>query len=91
MGSCTESLWFGVPTVAIPQAVDQFGNAALLESLGVGRHLPAAEVTAESLREAVDAVSSDPEVAARLATLKAESRANGGVSIAADAVESFLK
>ncbi|SEP50476.1 glycosyltransferase, MGT family [Amycolatopsis saalfeldensis] len=91
MGSCTESLWFGVPTVAIPQAVDQFGNAALLDSLGVGRHLPAAEVTASSLREAVDAVSSAPEVAARLAALKAESRANGGVSTAADAVESFLK
>jgi MGT family glycosyltransferase len=27
MGSAAESLWFGVPTVAIPQAVDQFANA----------------------------------------------------------------
>ncbi|MDJ0001087.1 glycosyltransferase, partial [Rhodococcus ruber] len=23
MGGCTEALWFGVPTVALPQAVDQ--------------------------------------------------------------------
>ena len=25
--------------IAVPQAVDQFGNAALLESLGVGKYL----------------------------------------------------
>ncbi|MGV9367551.1 macrolide family glycosyltransferase [Amycolatopsis sp. NPDC003731] len=90
MGGATEALWFGVPTVAIPQAADQFGNAAQLEALGVGRHLPASEVTASSLREAVDEVSSSASVAARLAELKAEIRAHGGVSFAADAVESFV-
>ncbi|MET9265008.1 macrolide family glycosyltransferase [Amycolatopsis sp. NPDC004079] len=91
MGGCTESLWYGVPTVAIPQAVDQFGNAAQLEALGVGKHLPADQVTAKSLREAVDEVSSSPDVAARLAELRAEIRANGGITAAADAVERFLK
>ncbi|MEA5364523.1 macrolide family glycosyltransferase [Amycolatopsis sp., V23-08] len=90
MGGATESLWFGVPTVAIPQAADQFGNAAQLEALGVGRHLPASSVTAASLREAVTGVSSSPSVAARLASLKAEVRGHGGVSAAADAVESYL-
>ncbi|MGW4487538.1 macrolide family glycosyltransferase [Amycolatopsis sp. NPDC004368] len=91
MGSCTESLWYGVPTVAIPQAADQFGNAAQLESLGVGRHLPAAEVTAVALRAAVDEVSGSAEVASRLAALRSEVRAHGGISAAADAVEGFLK
>jgi MGT family glycosyltransferase len=90
MGGATESLWFGVPTVAIPQAADQFGNAAQLESLGVGRHLPASSVTAASLRKAVDEVSSSPEVAKRLAELKAEIRRHGGIAAAADAVESSL-
>ncbi|MFJ1763172.1 macrolide family glycosyltransferase [Amycolatopsis sp. NPDC088138] len=90
MGGATESLWFGVPTVAIPQAADQFGNAAQLEALGVGRHLPASSVTAASLRKAVDEVSSSPSVAARLASLKAEVRGHGGVPAAADAVESYL-
>ncbi len=88
MGGATEALWFGVPTVAIPQAADQFGNAAQLEALGVGRHLPADSVTASSLREAVDEVSSSASVASRLAELKAEIRGHGGVSFAADAVES---
>ncbi|WP_409466414.1 macrolide family glycosyltransferase [Amycolatopsis sp. GA6-003] len=91
MGGCTESLWYGVPTVAIPQAVDQFGNAARLEALGVGKHLPADQVTAKSLREAVEEVSSSPDVAARLAELRAEIRAHGGIAAAADAVERFLR
>ncbi len=90
MGGATEALWFGVPTVAIPQAADQFGNAAQLEALGVGRHLPASSVTASSLREAVDEVTSSAAVASRLAELKAEIRGHGGVSFAADAVESFV-
>uniref|UniRef100_UPI0038992F81 glycosyltransferase n=1 Tax=Micromonospora radicis TaxID=1894971 RepID=UPI0038992F81 len=45
MGSCAEALWFGVPTVAIPRAVDQFGNADRLVEAGAGRLLPAEQVT----------------------------------------------
>ncbi|WP_407641711.1 nucleotide disphospho-sugar-binding domain-containing protein [Amycolatopsis panacis] len=90
MGGCTESLWYGVPTVAIPQAVDQFGNAAQLESLGVGTHLPAEEVTAETLRAAVDKVTGDPAITGRSTQLRKEIRAHGGVGPAADAVETFL-
>lgn len=90
MGGATEALWFGVPTVAIPQAADQFGNAAQLAALGVGRYLPAESVTAESLRAAVDEVASSAAVAARLAELKAEIRGHGGLETAAAAVESFL-
>jgi UDP:flavonoid glycosyltransferase YjiC (YdhE family) len=78
MGGCTESLWFGVPTVAIPQAADQFGNAATLEQLGVGRHLPAEEVTAAALRSAVDSVAGSVDVAARLAEIRALVRKQGG-------------
>ncbi|MET7996616.1 macrolide family glycosyltransferase [Amycolatopsis sp. NPDC005232] len=90
MGSCTEALWYGVPTVAIPQAADQFGNAAQLETLGVGRHLPASSVTAASLRSAVDEVAGSAEVAARLSSLSTEIHAHGGIPAAADAVEAFL-
>ncbi len=90
MGSCTEALWFGVPTVAIPQAVDQFGNAAQLAELGVGQHLPADEVTTERLRKAVDSVAGDSSVRRRLTELQGEVRANGGVRRAADAVEALL-
>ncbi|MEV0733762.1 macrolide family glycosyltransferase [Polymorphospora sp. NPDC050346] len=90
MGGCTEALWFGVPTVAIPQAVDQFANADRLVEAGVGRRLPAEEVTARTLRAAVDAVADDPRLRHRLAEVRAEVRANGGLRHAADAVEAFL-
>ncbi|TCC00428.1 UDP glycosyltransferase [Micromonospora zingiberis] len=90
MGGCTEALWFGVPTVAIPQAVDQFGNAQQLVEAGVGRLLPAEEVSAETLRAAVDAVADDALVRGRLTEIRSEVRANGGTGRAADAVEEFL-
>ena len=50
MGATVESLWFGVPTVAIPQAVDQFTNAAQLEAIGAG-----VQLGERSLSEAVAA------------------------------------
>ncbi|MET4047538.1 MGT family glycosyltransferase [Rhodococcus sp. UYP5] len=90
MGSCTEALWFAVPTVAIPQAVDQFGNATMLEELGVGVRLDDEDVTAYSLLQAVEGVANSPELAARLAHISADVRAHGGIAHAADAVESRL-
>jgi MGT family glycosyltransferase len=89
-GGRTAALWFGVPTVAIPQTADQFGNAAILEQLGVGMHRPAEEVTAATLRSAVDSVAGSADAAARLAEIRALVRTQGGVDRAADAVESFL-
>ena len=89
-GSAMEALWFAVPTVAIPQAVDQFANAARLEELGVGRQLAAGELTAARLRELVLGLAADGEVAARLARVSAEVRAAGGAGHAADAVEELM-
>ncbi len=86
MGGCTEALWFGVPTVAIPQAVDQFGNAATLDALGVGVQLAEEDVTADALREAVDTVATSAAVAARLAEISADVRAHGGIDTAVEAV-----
>jgi MGT family glycosyltransferase len=84
MGGAAESLWFGVPTVAVPQAVDQFTNAATLADLGVGVHLPDTELTARSLRTAVTTALGR---AARAREVRLEVRAAGGTRSAADAVE----
>ncbi|WP_328857381.1 hypothetical protein OG579_20050 [Williamsia herbipolensis] len=89
MGGCTESLWSGVPTVAIPQAVDQFGNADMLVEVevGVGVQLSRTEVTAQAL---ADAVAAAEELSGRAGEVSAEVRAHGGVAAAADAIEQFL-
>lgn len=91
MGGCSEGLYQGVPMVAVPQAVDQFGNAARLVELGVGEHVPAEEATPARLRDAVLRVSGSPEVAARCRELREQARAAGGARAAADILEGLLR
>lgn len=88
MGSTVESLWFGVPTVAIPQAVDQFTNAAQLEALGAGVQLPDEQWDAARLRTAVDTAAGCAE---RARELRREVRRHGGVGMAANAVERLCR
>ena len=89
-GGCSEGLYQGVPMIAVPQAVDQFGNAALLEGLGVGKHLPQEDASPERLRAALLELTESPQVAARCAELRDEVRSEGGAAAAADLVESLL-
>ncbi|WP_063775829.1 macrolide-inactivating glycosyltransferase [Streptomyces odonnellii] len=89
-GGSQEGLATGTPMVAVPQAVDQFGNADMLVSLGVARRLDTEEATPEALRKAVLAVASDPEVARRLDGIKREMAAEGGTPRAADLIEAAL-
>jgi MGT family glycosyltransferase len=90
MGGCAEALFHGVPMVAVPQAVDQFGNAEQLVALGVGERIATGDVTPELLRAAVDRVASSPDVAAACAEQRALARAAGGARAAADLAESLL-
>ncbi|PVC79539.1 macrolide-inactivating glycosyltransferase [Streptomyces sp. CS131] len=89
-GGSQEGLATGTPMVAVPQAVDQFGNADMLQSLGVARHLPMEEADAASLREAVLALVDDPEVAARCVRLSEQMAREGGTPRAADLIEAEL-
>lgn len=87
MGSCTEGLWFGVPMVALPQAVDQPANAARLETIGVGRHLPDHLPGVDAIRNAVLGVAADRQVRMNLDAIRGEIHGHGGPGHAADAVE----
>lgn len=89
-GGSQEGLATATPMVAVPQAVDQFGNADMLQALGVARHLPMEEATAETLREAVLALVDDPEVARRLGEIRGMMAAEGGTKQAADLIEAEL-
>ncbi|MFD9445117.1 macrolide-inactivating glycosyltransferase [Streptomyces sp. NPDC060006] len=89
-GGSQEGMATATPMVCVPQAVDQFGNADVLQALGVARHLPMEEATADTLREAVLAVADDPGIAERLRTIQAEMAAEGGTSRAADLIEAEI-
>ncbi|GLU48237.1 macrolide family glycosyltransferase [Nocardiopsis ansamitocini] len=85
MGGSTEGLYCGLPMIAVPQAVDQFGNADALVDLGVGRRLDTEQATPEALRTALLELTGDPEVARRSAAIRRELREEGGTARAADA------
>ncbi|MEU6843241.1 macrolide-inactivating glycosyltransferase [Streptomyces sp. NPDC046716] len=89
-GGSQEGLATATPMVCVPQAVDQFGNADVLQALGVARHVPKEEATAATLREAVLALADDPEVARRLAVIRKEMADEGGTPRAADLIEAEL-
>ncbi|MFE3168161.1 macrolide family glycosyltransferase [Streptomyces sp. NPDC059224] len=90
MGGCGEGLLAGVPMIAVPQAADQFMNADRLVELGVARRIDTADATAEALRPALTELTTDPQVAARSARLRAAARAEGGTRRAADLIEEML-
>ncbi|WP_329185458.1 macrolide-inactivating glycosyltransferase [Streptomyces sp. NBC_01428] len=90
-GGSQEGLATATPMVAVPQAADQFGNADMLQALGVARHLPASEASAAALREAVLAVADDPAVARRLKEIQEGMAGEGGAGRAADLVEAHLR
>lgn len=89
-GGSQEGLATATPMIAVPQAVDQFGNADMLQALGVARHLPAEEATGEALRTAALGLTGDPEVAHRLKEVQAEMAQEGGTRRAADLIEAEL-
>ncbi|MFF0115137.1 macrolide-inactivating glycosyltransferase [Streptomyces prasinus] len=89
-GGSQEGLATATPMIAVPQAVDQFGNADMLQALGVARHLPAGEATAEALRTAALDLTGDPEVARRLDGIRAGMAEEGGTRRAADLIEAEL-
>ncbi|CAL9415019.1 oleandomycin glycosyltransferase OleD [Streptomyces sp. enrichment culture] len=89
-GGSQEGLATATPMIAVPQAVDQFGNADMLQGLGVARKLATEEATADLLRETALALVADPEVARRLRRIQAEMAQEGGTRRAADLIEAEL-
>ncbi|MFI5830857.1 macrolide-inactivating glycosyltransferase [Streptomyces sp. NPDC051578] len=89
-GGSQEGMATGTPMVAVPQAVDQFGNADMLQGLGIARHVPMDEADAPTLRDAVLSLTTAPEVAARAEAIRTQMAAEGGARQAADLIEAEL-
>ena len=89
MNSTMEALWNGVPLVVVPQMGEQAFTASRVAELGLGRSLDGVPLTAATLREAVDAVDSDPSYRARAIEYQADVQSAGGQGRAAAAIEQF--
>ncbi|MFD0971477.1 macrolide family glycosyltransferase [Plantactinospora endophytica] len=90
MGGSSEGLYCGTPMIAAPQAADQFANAEQLAALGIARVVESDTVTADGLREALLALTSDADVATRCAEIRRRVRQQAGADRAADLIEAEL-
>jgi MGT family glycosyltransferase len=88
-GSSSEAVTYGVPMIAVPQAVDQFDNAAMLAEAGVAVVIDPDEATPEVLRTAAHEILASEAVAAASRAAARTVPANGATS-AADVIETML-
>ena len=86
MNSVSESLFYGVPMVVIPQMSEQEVVAGRTHQLGAGIVLSKPDVTADTLRSSVDRLLADGDFRQRARAIGDSFRAAGGVERAADLV-----
>jgi MGT family glycosyltransferase len=87
MGSAMESLYYGVPVLAIPHHADQPAVADRIAELGLGRKLRVDETDARSLREAAVGILGDEQVRGNVREMQSLVRDAGGPAAAADIIE----
>ena len=89
-GTTLGALAHGLPLVLVPQAADQFDNAARAEKAGAAVVLRPSEVTAESVRAALGRVLGEPSFAEAARGIAAEIQEMATVDEAATAVEEHV-
>jgi MGT family glycosyltransferase len=91
MNSVSESLYFGVPLVVIPQMSEQEVVGRRVEQLGAGLYVAKAKATAEALRDAVEQLLAEDRYRRQALVIQESFRAAGGVTRAADAIMAFTR
>ena len=86
LNSVSESLNYGVPVVAIPQANDQPAVARRLQELGAGILIKPKEAAPEVIRKAVETVLAESEYKSSCTKIADSFRHSGGVEAAADTI-----
>jgi len=89
MNSIAEAMMLRVPLIVVPNTLEQAVNAGRVEQLGAGRYLPPRELTAASLRTAVDSLLDDAGVAGAVERIRDSFVSAGGVERAAAAIVAF--
>ena len=89
MNSVSESLWFGVPMVLLPQTTEQGGVAARVEQLGAG--IRPETMSAAALRSAAEQVLNMPDYRKHAEELAAGFRNCSGPRGAAEKILSVCK
>lgn len=91
IGTTSQALRAGRPTVIVPHAHDQFDNAARAKRLRVSQTLAAKDLTPRRLVEAIRRVLEDPECVRRAAEIGQRLQGEDGGPVAAKALEAALE
>ncbi|OXM16369.1 macrolide family glycosyltransferase [Paenibacillus herberti] len=91
MNSTSEALYFNIPLVVIPHGADQPQVAARVTGLGAGIKLSPRNLTAESLRSAVDELMETAAYKTSAETIGLSLREAGGVQAALEEADRFRR
>jgi MGT family glycosyltransferase len=90
MNSVSESLYYGVPLLLIPQSADQPWVARRVAQLGAGKMLPRDRALPATLRRIAGGILGDPSYARASARIGETLRQAGGYMRAADEIQRFI-
>ena len=90
LNSVSESLYYGVPVIAIPLANDQPTVAKRLQELGAGLSIKLEDITPDSLRRQVDIIISSPDYYERCNQISLSFRQAGGYEKAVDYIHTLM-
>lgn len=82
-----EAFTFGVPTIVLPLFWDQYDNAQRIDECGYGVRLSTYEFADDQLHGAIERLSGDRQLAARLDAASKRLQASPGRVVAADLIE----
>ncbi|RCX12983.1 MGT family glycosyltransferase [Anaerobacterium chartisolvens] len=91
MNSTNEALFFGVPTILVPQSVDQPFVAGRVAELGAGIALDNESITPELLRESLEKILKDDCYKNNIKKIKQSLREAGGYKTAANYIQGITK
>jgi MGT family glycosyltransferase len=89
-GTIMESLYYGVPVLAVPRTPLHDETAYRLVELNLGKCLPEQTISAGAVKECVAAILKDVGLAESVARMQKVIRCSGGAALAANLVEKFL-
>jgi rhamnosyltransferase subunit B len=90
VGTTSQGLRAGVPTLIVPFAFDQSDNAAHAARLGTSRTLYRSSYKADRVARELDKLLSKPQYALKAVEVGARLRSETGAATAADLIEEFL-
>lgn len=91
MGSANEAMYYGVPMIAVPQAVDQPWVARRIEQVGAGKELARRKLSVNGLRSMAEEIMGNPAYAQASGRMGETLRQAGGYQRAVDEIMKFKR